>query len=139
MTNSVFIDASFWVVYRDETEVNHAAAKRVLNDLFGRRVHFATTLPVICEIYATFSRRRRLREQILEDFWNNPVVKIEDVSHKDESAAIEILRGNSDKTYSLCDALSFVVMRRLKITQAVSFDRHFRQFGGFDIMPEKIS
>ena len=139
MTNSIFIDASFWIAYRDENQLNHVLAKQGLSDSFKQRVHFTTTLPVICEIHASFSRKSRIRGQILEDFWNNPLVKIEDVSLKDESAAIEILRRNSDKTYSLCDALSFVVMRRLNIPRALTFDRHFRQFGGFDILPGKIT
>ena len=94
-----------------------------------------TTLPVICEIHAAFSRNRRRRALVLEDLWNNPVVKIEGISHQDEASAIEILSANSDKTYSLCDALSFAVMRRLNIRRAVSFDKHFRQFGEFEIIP----
>jgi hypothetical protein len=40
-----------------------------------------------------------------------------------------------DKTYSLCDALSFAVMERLKISRAASFDAHFRQYGKFVVLP----
>lgn len=138
MTNSVFLDASFWVAYRDKDQDNHAEAKPLLKDLFRQRAYFITTLPVICEIHAFFSQKLEIRNQILHDFWNNPVVETENVSHQDEAAAIEILRANKDKTYSLCDALSFVVMRRLNIRRAVSFDKHFRQFGEFDIIPDKF-
>jgi predicted nucleic acid-binding protein len=35
------------------------------------------------------------------------------------------------KTYSLCDALSFVVMERLGVGEAVAYDRHFREYGRF--------
>jgi len=139
MTDSIFLDASFWVAYRDEDQVNHAAAKRVLANLFRQRLRFTTTFAVLCEIQATFSRKNRIRAQILEDLWNNPLVKIERISHQDESAAIEILRANSDKSYSLCDTLSFVVMRRLNLSRALTFDRHFRQFGEFEIIPETFS
>ena len=38
------------------------------------------------------------------------------------------MRAHSDKFYSLCDALSFVVMERIGITDAISFDRHFREY-----------
>lgn len=135
MTNSVFLDASFWVAYRDKDQTNHPNARQIVADLFHQRVHFTTTLPVICEIHAAFSRRNRIRAQILKDLWNNPVVRTEDISHQDEITAIEILHANGDKTYSLCDALSFVIMRRLNIRRAVSFDKHFRQFGEFEIIP----
>lgn len=36
--------------------------------------------------------------------------------------------------YSLCDALSFVIMERLDIADAIAFDRHFREYGGFTIL-----
>jgi len=39
-----------------------------------------------------------------------------------------------DKDYSLCDALSFVVMERLGISEAIAFDRHFREYGRFTIL-----
>jgi len=41
---------------------------------------------------------------------------------------------HTDKSYSLCDALSFVVMERLGVTEAISFDRHFREYGRFTIL-----
>jgi predicted nucleic acid-binding protein len=97
-----------------------------------------TTLPVICEIHAHFARKALARRTILNDFWENPVVVREEISRQDQQEALRILRTNEDKTYSLCDALSFVVMRRLNIRRAVSFDKHFRQFGEFEVIPDKF-
>ncbi len=45
-----------------------------------------------------------------------------------ESAQGLIVRYH-DKTFSLTDALSFVVMERLDISHAFSFDHNFRQYG----------
>ena len=45
-----------------------------------------------------------------------------------------LLRAQADKNYSLCDALSFVVMERLRITDALAFDRHFRQYGRVNVL-----
>ncbi len=47
----------------------------------------------------------------------------------DEREALEILRRYTDKGFSFADAISFAVMRRLGITTAFTFDRHFAQFG----------
>lgn len=44
-------------------------------------------------------------------------------------SAIALLRSRADKTYSLCDAVSFVLMYRLGITEALTTDRHFEQEG----------
>ena len=34
-----------------------------------------------------------------------------------------------DKTYSMCDSVSFVLMRQRGITEALTTDRHFEQEG----------
>ena len=52
----------------------------------------------------------------------------------DEERAMALIRSHSDKTYSLCDASSFVVMERLGITEAVAFDQDFRSYGQFVIL-----
>jgi predicted nucleic acid-binding protein len=43
-------------------------------------------------------------------------------------------RRHRDKTYSLCDALSFAVMQRLGVRHAIAFDRHFREYGKFTLL-----
>lgn len=45
-----------------------------------------------------------------------------------------LLRTQADKTDSLCDALSLVVMERLDITDSLAFDRHFREYGRFAVL-----
>ena len=52
----------------------------------------------------------------------------------DFARAISVLRDHQDKTYSFCDALSFVVMERLGVTEAIAFDRHFREYGRLTIL-----
>jgi predicted nucleic acid-binding protein len=53
------------------------------------------------------------------------------VRKRDEERAVALLRSHEDKSYSLCDALSLVVMERLRVTE---FDRHFRAYGRFTIL-----
>ncbi len=36
---------------------------------------------------------------------------------------------HEDKTWGLADCLSFIVMREFRITEALTFDRHFAQAG----------
>lgn len=132
--NRVFIDSSFWIAYREEREARQPEAQRILVEMFRRRTHFVTTLPVVCEIHANFSRNPRKRALVLKDLCNNPLVTVENVSHQDQKGALELLSDHQDKTYPLCDAISFIIMRRLKVTRAMAFDVHFRQFGEFEII-----
>jgi predicted nucleic acid-binding protein len=43
--------------------------------------------------------------------------------------ALDLLFARPDKTYSLCDAVSFVLMRERGETEALTTDRHFEQEG----------
>jgi predicted nucleic acid-binding protein len=54
------------------------------------------------------------------------VIWVDEALHLD---GLALLAARSDKTYSLCDAVSFLLMRRLRITDALTTDRHFQQEG----------
>lgn len=134
MDTRVFLDASFWIAYREPREERARRALEILRDLFQARSRFITTFPVLCEIQAYFSRHIVRRQTVLNDLWENPVVDFVDISYRDQQNAIALLHDHADKSFSLCDALSFVVMRRIGLRRVVTFDRHFQQFGGFDIV-----
>jgi predicted nucleic acid-binding protein len=42
---------------------------------------------------------------------------------------MDLLNARMDKDYSLCDAVSFLVMRERGITAALTTDHHFEQEG----------
>ena len=130
----VFLDASFWIAYRNARDQSYPAALSALRGLFAARTRFVTTIPVFCEIHAFFSRHPQLRERVLSDFLNNPVVEMEPVSHVDYEKAAQLLRAHGDKSFSFCDALSFIVMLRVGVRRVATFDVHFRQFGDFEIV-----
>lgn len=63
------------------------------------------------------------------DLFDNKLVEIvwvEEVLHR---AAHALLQARLDKSYSLCDAVSFVLMRERGITGALTTDHHFEQEG----------
>lgn len=56
------------------------------------------------------------------------------VRKNDEEKALALIREHEDKLYSVCDALSFVVMERLRIHEAIAFDQDFRSYGKFTLL-----
>jgi len=56
-------------------------------------------------------------------------IPIWQVDKSEEDEAKEIIFKFKDKDYSLTDAISFVVMRKIGTKKAFAFDRHFKQFG----------
>ena len=67
----------------------------------------------------TFSRHL-LSDRTVEIVWVDPFL---------HEAALSLLEKRSDKSYSLCDAVSFVIMRERGITDALTTDKHFEQEG----------
>jgi predicted nucleic acid-binding protein len=133
-SHRVFIDSSFWIAFRNDEQTHHVRAKELVAGLFDERAEFLTTPFVFAEIHATFTRSQKIREKIISDFWENPLMHLAEVSAEDHQAAIALLRKYRDKTYPFCDAVSFIVMQRLKIERAAAFDVHFRQFGQFEVL-----
>src|SRR2546430_533770 len=53
---------------------------------------------------------------------------------QEEERAKAILSSHADKDWSLCDVISFAVLESRGARTAFTFDRHFRQYGRFDIL-----
>ena len=134
MSQRVFMDSSFWILLRDEKEPDHRRVVEIARGLLTSRKQLVITEMILAETHAYFSRSPARSLQILDDFENNRAIHCETASSADVKSAIQLLRRNRDKAWSLCDAISFVVMRRLGIRTAASMDHHFRQIGEFEII-----
>jgi len=134
MTNGVLLDASFWIALRDGREPYHSRARMLTQQLLASRTGFVFTTLILAETHAYFARSPLLRTQILDDAQKNPVMHWEPVRPTDETEAIKLMRQHKDKSYSLCDAVTFVVMRRLQLRRVATFDDHFRQIGEFGVL-----
>ena len=130
----VFLDSSFWIAFRDDRQTHHAEARDRVAALFRERVQFVSTAFVFAETHATFARSRPVRERIIADFWENPLLHLAEVTDADHRKAIALLRRHGDKSYPFCDVISFVVMQRLGVKRVAAFDDHFRQFGGLEMV-----
>ena len=87
---------------------------------------------IIAEYVALATARRFPRSPILDfitDLLADPDIKFVWVDELLHQEAVKLLTLRLDKTYSLCDAVSFVVMRQYQIREALTTDRHFEQEG----------
>lgn len=124
----MFIDTSgfFCLIHRDEPEHDDAvqifdgARDRCTNnyvlDEFVSLAH-ARKLP---RSRALEFSKRILADQSIEVIW------VDEPMHR---LALDPLEQRLDKTYSLCDAVSFIVMRELGVIDAMTTDAHFEQEG----------
>jgi predicted nucleic acid-binding protein len=118
-------------------DASHDRARELFGQANSERWQLVTTNAVVFETYGVLlirSRDKRRAGMTFLDLVATGTCTIERVHSADEVRAISILRAHEDKTYSFCDALSFSVMERLGIRDAVAFDRHFREYGRFTIL-----
>ena len=62
---------------------------------------------------------------------DNPAIEVTWVDEDQHRTALSFLQERLDKSYSLCDAVRFLLMRERGITEALTTDRHFDQEGLF--------
>jgi predicted nucleic acid-binding protein len=126
----VFVDTNAYGALAVARDQSHQRALDVLRMLSQNHHRLYTTNFVLAETHALILARRG-REAALRTLrriegGSTTVIRVDE---GDERRARQIIEDHRDKDYTLTDAMSFVVMERLAIVQAFTFDRHFRQYG----------
>ena len=133
----VFVDTGAFFAVLVPEDLHHERARVIFTRAGEERWQLVTTNMVVIETYALLLNRAhggRPSALAFLDAIERDEYQIERVKESDEAAAIDLVRAHEDKTYSLCDAMSFVVMARLGITDAIAFDRHFAEYGRFALL-----
>jgi len=129
-----FVDTSFWVALRFRRDRRHDDARRVWQESTGALI---TTTGVVGETW-TFLRRRAGHERAIEFLDAVERLPALTVRHVDEDLQAEAwrwLRRHDERTYSFVDAVSFVLMRRLRVREALAFDGDFAAAGFTEVRP----
>lgn len=134
---SVLIDSGAWEALADVAERNHAAAVAIRTGLARSRVRLYVTNYLVDETYTLMLARLgyRFAVRFLDELTASTIAVVR-VERRDDLAAEQLLRRYDDKLFSYTDATSFVVMERLRIDAAFTFDRNFLQYG-VNVLPEQ--
>jgi predicted nucleic acid-binding protein len=124
----MFVDTSAWYALTDERDPNHEDALALVADA---RAPLITTNWVVGEtLNLTRSRMgHRVAVALGAELRTRAGIRLIRVSKKDEEEAWRLFQRYADKDFSFTDCTSFAVMRRLHISHALAFDRHFQQMG----------
>jgi predicted nucleic acid-binding protein len=97
------------------------------------RVQIVTTDYVVSELSALpmgpLRLPRKARLNVLHRILTTDRVIIHHVDQTTDSASWAYLLSRSDKDFSLVDCSSFVVMKKMNMTDALTTDGHFEQAG----------
>lgn len=134
--NSVFIDTGYLIALEATDDQHHEAALQHWHGLLKSIPPLVTTSYVFDEVITFFNSRNHHAKavEIGNNILNSAFIQF---IHVDEHLFQEswlYLKKHNDKSYSLTDCISFVVMNRHEIKTALTFDSHFVQ-AGFAILP----
>jgi len=124
----LLLDTSGLLCYIHTSEPQHTVAVKS----FDAAHTYLTHSYVLSEFVALAQVRNLPRIDSLafvSDLLEHPDIEVVWVDQELHQEAVNLLMDRMDKTYSLCDAVSFVLMRARGCTEALTTDRHFEQEG----------
>lgn len=130
-TNRIFVDTSFLKAFFDPKDDFHKQASAIWKTLREHETRLVLTNYILDESFSLIRFRctlpvsLRLRQLL---FQYVSVIDVERVTIEDEAAVWEWFEKDWSRL-SFTDCVSFVVMKRLGITDAATFDEHFSRAG----------
>jgi predicted nucleic acid-binding protein len=133
----IFVDTSAWLALVDPADAHYSEAREFEEGLrrgaHGKLVTSDFVLDETITIVrdkAGMARARDLSRALLD----SPNVHVLRVGESQFRDALGLLFSHEDKSWSLTDCTSFVLMRGMEIDSAFTFDSDFRQ-AGFAALP----
>ena len=124
----MLLDTSGLLCFFDDDDARHDAAVAHLQSASALLTHNYVLAELVPLSHVRgFERRKSLR--FVRSLIENPLIEIVWTSNSRYIEALELLETRLDKTYSLCDAVSFLLRRARGISEALTTDRHFEQEG----------
>lgn len=132
----LFIDAGYLIALEAADDQYHDRALLHWRGLLQSLPPLVTTSYVFDEVVTFFNSRGRHAKavEVGESLLLSPSVEFMHVDEPLFRESWQFFRKHRDKSYSLTDCVSFVLMGRRGIREALTFDRHFAQ-AGFDALP----
>ncbi len=137
MPKKIFIDTAGWANLFIATDSCHHQAVEWFLQARQLDQKMVTTNYVALELVALLNNRLRVpRPRLFESVESVRTAPYVTFIHIDvatdtaaDTAAWTLLKNRPDKSWSLADATSFLIMQRLGIQEALTTDQHFEQAG----------
>lgn len=124
----MLLDTSGLLCYFDKDDIRHQDAVTFF-DLAPHKVTHSYVLAEFVPLCLVRGMNRAKTLTFLSELTDNPLVELIWVNEALHRAAQSYLQSRLDKQYSLCDAISFLLMQEYGIVEALTTDHHFEQAG----------
>ncbi len=126
--NAAFADTYYYLALLSQSDSDHQRATELSRALARPTVTTAWVLTEVADALAG-PESRPLFPALYNRLCANPNVTIVPPTLDLFQEGIDFYARRSDKAWSLTDCISFLVMRRYGLTDALTGDHHFRQAG----------
>ncbi|MBI5179795.1 MAG: PIN domain-containing protein [Nitrospirae bacterium] len=128
---NIFIDTSAWFALADKDDAYHKKAASIYPSLLKSHTSLVTSNLIIAESYILILKELGHDAAInfLEGIKTSPRIFKIYSNEEIETDAEEILAKYDDHDFSYADAVSFAIMKELKIKKAFCFNKHFLTAG----------
>ena len=126
-----FADTAFWIALSSKRDHYHPRAVAWSQFVVRSQSSIVTTETVLWEWMNALAHAgtRRLAAGGYRRCHSDTRIEVVPFQSELIDAAVQLYEARPDKTWSLSDCLSFVVMERRQLVRALSTDRHFEQAG----------
>lgn len=131
----IFVDTSGWFAMTVPTDQDHLAVAQV----FREATEPLLTTDYIVDETLTLLQARGYGQRanaLGEALFSGAVAELHYLSKVEIQGAWQLFRHYRDKKWSFTDCSSKIIIESRGITQAISLDHHFRQFGNLRVLPE---
>jgi predicted nucleic acid-binding protein len=128
MKRIIFLDTGYLIALLRKNDQFHAAAMEA-SELYPGP--FLTTDLILVELANSLSKplHRKTVVTVIEKIQADSNTTIIPFASEGMSKAFSLFKRRKDKTWGMVDCYSFVVMKKKRIRDALTFDEHFRQAG----------
>jgi len=124
----LFADTFFFFAYLNAEDAAHGAASQYFEGFDGRVVTTEWVLTELADGMAGIEDRATFTE-FHEALRSDPSVSIIPSSPELFAEGLALYSRRKDKEWTLTDCISFVVMKREELGEALTGDHHFKQAG----------
>lgn len=126
--NLIFADTFYFLALANYHDAAHQKARKISEELTDPILTTAWVLTEVADAMAA-ANLRGIFLDLLENLRSDPETTIVPPTQPLFEQGVKFYADRPDKDWTLTDCISFVVMERHAITQALTGDRHFEQAG----------
>ena len=134
----IFVDSSAYLSRYLAGDKHHASSLDFWKNLEAERQILATSNFVLDETFTLLGRKAEYPFAVIKakTIYASHSLNILRPNEEDERQALEYFEKYADQKIAFTDCVSFVLMKKMRIGQVFTYDRHF-EFAGFRVRPAR--